>query len=719
MILTKKINKYKKISKKNIIKYKNNKNKCKCKSKYKNKTKYNKIQKGGSGKTPDEKEINIKKAAKDIGFDYIPIKGDGWCYYYAILQGLYSNSNESSNIKEAIVFAKQIAEWFKDNENETKYDYTVGQSVKENIEDVNWQISGKDNTEALKTEKIKFADFLNYIVTPQTSKQEDSANGFIDPGPLIWADYGIFSQAAADVKNININLYEIKNDKILLKNNVPEYKPSDNKIPINTINLIITGDPQNHFDLLVPKNIIIIGAGPVGLFCAVQLIESKLNYNINIYESRIESSYNDREQMLFIREIMFEKLPKAIRDKLLEKDAKINSADVGDGCKILMPPIFNENLCFTKDININNALGGDSSLQENKGKYGYSIMTSRLQTVLKDYIDNPSNTDGKNIKINFNSKIVKIENKQIYIKKNILETNILETNIEDFDILIVSSGNKLDNDLGITMETNDEIKQKEFYGAIINIDVEDIQSITDKLNRKLIDDNSKVPTIQTNLNQFQHKIRFFRQQKNKIYIGINISKTDYDSWSGIGNERINSTTNSDVFDMIKNIIGIYINNTVNDNEITIKKFTVIPITVEKISQSYHKYDDDKIVFFAGDSAIKGHFFTAFGMNFGIESIVKIISTIATIATMDIKSILDEYQKLVDDNYKIAVDSTKATVGKTKFIKDCNKDDIIEFLKDKTNIKKEHLLKLRKEDLCTIASTMEIPKQNKICTMVRL
>jgi len=253
MILTKKINKNKKISKKNIIKYKNNKNKCKCKSKskYKNKTKYNKLQKGGAEKPPDAKILQIKELAKDIGFDYIPIKGDGWCYYYAILQGLNSNPNEPSNMNEAIDFAKEIAKWFEENKDINTYPYTANQTVKENIEEESWQISPKDNTNGSETKKIEFTDFLNYIVTPQSSKTH-SANGFDNPGPLIWADYGIFSQAAADVKKINIKLYEIKNDKILLKNNVLEYKPSDRKIPINTINLIITGDPQNHFDLLVP-----------------------------------------------------------------------------------------------------------------------------------------------------------------------------------------------------------------------------------------------------------------------------------------------------------------------------------------------------------------------------------------------------------------------------------------------------------------------------------
>jgi len=219
----------------------------------KHKHKYSKIHRGGAKalvKTKEEEEIEeIKKLAKDKGFEYIKIKDDGWCYYYAILQGISDNPNIKNTKEDAEKLANLIVKWFIKNE-DTPYNFIANMTLKNYIESQEWIINPETTSGGQETKKIKFNDFLKNIVKSQKSISEDK-NGFKNPGPLIWADYITFSQAVADINNINIKLYEIKNNEILLKEKFLEFKPSVD-VGSKTINLIIVGNPQNHFDLLIP-----------------------------------------------------------------------------------------------------------------------------------------------------------------------------------------------------------------------------------------------------------------------------------------------------------------------------------------------------------------------------------------------------------------------------------------------------------------------------------
>ena len=258
-IFNKENNKHKK-SKKNKIK----KNKIKKQS-YNNKTKTNlnknnrinvnkyknsKIHRGGAGNTLK----TIEELAENIGLKYIKIKDDGWCYYYAILQGLTDEPENGKTIEDAQNFVKELIKWFEDNQNINKYPFTSKMTVKDFIEDETWTINPETSIGSQKTEKIKFEDFLININKKQKNKIEDPINGFDNPGPLIWADYNVFSQAVSDLKKITIKLYEINNNKILPKVGYPDYEPLNyNILSENIINLLIKGDPQNHFDLLVKE----------------------------------------------------------------------------------------------------------------------------------------------------------------------------------------------------------------------------------------------------------------------------------------------------------------------------------------------------------------------------------------------------------------------------------------------------------------------------------
>jgi hypothetical protein len=289
----------------------------------KHKHKYSKIHRGGAKalvKTKEEEEIEeIKKLAKDKGFEYIKIKDDGWCYYYAILQGISDNPNIKNTKEDAEKLAKLIVEWFIKNE-DTPYNFIANMTLKNYIESQEWIINPETTSGGQETKKIKFNDFLKNIVKSQKSISEDT-NGFENPGPLIWADYITFSQAVADINNINIKLYEKKNNEILKKQSSIEFKPSVG-VGSKTINLIIVGDPQNHFDLLIP---IIKTPSPKILETDIQQYSSLLINNmkdVKDYDEMMDHTLNLPNHLL--------KIPFFVHYNNISYYQKIDSAEFKD-----------------------------------------------------------------------------------------------------------------------------------------------------------------------------------------------------------------------------------------------------------------------------------------------------------------------------------------------------------------------------------------------------
>jgi hypothetical protein len=162
-------------------------------------------------------------------FSLIPISGNGWCFYASILRGLNEPFDEPACLK----FATEISNWLKANKKsivhkntgttlEGMYEITPGNSVIPVYCD---QYTGK---------KVNLDTYIESSIT-------QTATG----GPCVWAETGVAGWAAADLKKIQINVY---NDKY---NNVETYSPTTGKGK-TTIHIINTG--KNHFDLLIPKN---------------------------------------------------------------------------------------------------------------------------------------------------------------------------------------------------------------------------------------------------------------------------------------------------------------------------------------------------------------------------------------------------------------------------------------------------------------------------------
>jgi len=189
--------------------------------------------------------LKLKKELDKNKFKYIKIKDNGWCFYYAILQGLSDNPQKPATTIDAIDLATKIGLEIQNKAN-------ADDNYKTNFFNTSeWKVKGEfTNNPDIEKKTFNFdteiKDFQTKLITKQ--KKSDGTNDNDTLGPLIWGDFHFFGQFVADLYNIQLNLYYFTTNE--LKKNTKSYKPSSGTV-INTINLFLKDG--NHFDLLVPN----------------------------------------------------------------------------------------------------------------------------------------------------------------------------------------------------------------------------------------------------------------------------------------------------------------------------------------------------------------------------------------------------------------------------------------------------------------------------------
>jgi len=160
-------------------------------------------------------------------FSLIPISGGGWCFYSSILRGLKQPFDDSASLE----FATEISVWLNANKKTKVLDETTLEQMY-NITPGNTNIP--IHCPQYEGKKV---DFDTYI----ESSIARSGTG----GPCVWAETGVAGWAAAELKKIQINVYDDD------YNHIATYSPITGKAT-TTIHIKNTG--KNHFDLLIPKN---------------------------------------------------------------------------------------------------------------------------------------------------------------------------------------------------------------------------------------------------------------------------------------------------------------------------------------------------------------------------------------------------------------------------------------------------------------------------------
>ena len=199
-------------------------------------------------------------------------------------------------------------------------------------------------------------------------------------------------------------------------------------------------------------NIVVVGAGPVGLYLVLKLILSKVGFSkLTVFEKRSEDIVFSRQQELYIQNSVFNDFPDEIKKDLLASP---------NACKMFKPPTLLKSYCFTKTM-------------KDDESNGYSIKINTLQKAFYDFII--AKKGSLNIEFLFDSDITSIEKTKVKYANEY--GSVME---EPFDTLVLSSGNPKtvleSSNIGMQVKPISDVP--ELYGLAASITIDD--SIKDR-----------------------------------------------------------------------------------------------------------------------------------------------------------------------------------------------------------------------------------------------
>lgn len=417
--------------------------------------------------------------------------------------------------------------------------------------------------------------------------------------------------------------------------------------------------------------VIIIGGGPVGLFAAFQLLSKDTDVKVDVLESLSQVDYESSQQEFFIENKIFEKFPDVVKAALKESP---------NACRIFRPEKALKNYCF-------------ANLDDND-QTGYSIKIDGLLFQLKEFCT----TYGDRFNIIFDAKAT--------LNGDVINYTDNYGNIQKipFKNLIITTG---------------DVTEVVPYNLFKNLPVPEIPTTYGMAINMKISDN-QLPDVFLNANEatltqyknakLQHRFRFFRQQDYDIYLGINLSKAEYDTYmtalpaipeDGVpkgsnGNQIKYDVTGlpsaiEDLFTMITTTVDAY---TGKEPSTSISTYLTIPpkgirtfsITLTYTTPGHLELPNKSHIYVAGNAAMKTHFFTSFGVNFGLESAEKVVNSIKDPKT------LKDYFTFLDDSKKLMVTKTKEIL--IDFTRQCDADKV-----DRIKTAQPVLTNFRDEDVC--------------------
>jgi hypothetical protein len=427
--------------------------------------------------------------------------------------------------------------------------------------------------------------------------------------------------------------------------------------------------------------IVIVGAGPVGLYMCYLLVKSGFK-NITLIEKRNlspagwftsentgPSEFNSRDQQLLIEQKWFNTFPDEVKTNLMKY-----------GCKRFRPNLLYKNYCYIGDMTANMA---------------YSVRTRVLQNVFYEWLKKEAF-----VKILFGATISEIGKNTVIVVESKIELPPIT-----YKFLLLSSGG-----IDLTLKFGgDDFKTT----AVPAVEMQYGMAINMIFNKKLdvLTNFGKDPpaTIKK-----QNRFRFFREQDKYLYLGINISEKEFETQQEtLGGPRNtikldDSLLSRDDSDPLKNTF-IYIvrvvsaflgldSNEVGPNlSIEVGELSLFPITL-KTTTAVGEPSSGVKIFSIGDQAINSHFFTGTGVNVGFDS--------ATLATEVIKGITGtaEYTTFIETKVIEATTNMNAVkLDYTKFV--CTPDEYKQFDEENPGFK---ILPLLEKCLIMGTGTAPIP-----------
>ena len=331
----------------------------------------------------------------------------------------------------------------------------------------------------------------------------------------------------------------------------------------------------------------IVGGGPIGLITAIIFKTLFTKWDIKVLESREKKT---RNQIVYFKPYTLRRaLPENIVERLVKE---------GKGCYMMAPDRNQSGICFKKRVK--------------EGHSALAIQIHKLEEVLEQYA--------------------------IELEVKIIRQTVMCNDDIVGDIIVGADGVHSCVRTALLKSASEPFTEYQSYGFAMTYDEDNKKS---KNGRVIINVNSEF-NKKVNLSHLdQHRKRFFRTD-DKSYIGLQISKQEYETIVKSG-----STIFKDLPIHLQKTVEQYIT-LVNSKPINLgdSRISVFPITITG-STLYGSIVNGIPVFLIGDAAISSHFFTAYGINAGIEQARFLLRLFHAHST--------EYQKIVDEyNKQMAV-----------------------------------------------------------------
>lgn len=324
--------------------------------------------------------------------------------------------------------------------------------------------------------------------------------------------------------------------------------------------------------------ILVIGGGPVGLYCSLRFKMKYPSSDITIVEKR--SKYT-RDQILLVKRPFFSKLPKNVRGELWGVQKK--------RCYIDAPPLTKNARCLyrSKDLNM-------------------SIRTADLEISMR----NEANKMG-------------IE----FIEMEITEDSFKEL-YREYKPKFVFGCDGANSVVAKVLNTEKKVEPT-FYGMGVTFRTD-----------------TPIQKTKSLLSSPQHRYRGFSSQTKDGYVGINISKKEFEDTKNVEN-------------LAKNALKFYGFDDTKD--IKTWKFEINPGVVDKVCKGK--------IYLIGDSALTTHYFTASGVNMGFECVDYLYDNISK------KDMCKNYKKFIISLHDLSSQAIEnVDLKHKKTLAKCNKLD---------------------------------------------
>jgi len=397
------------------------------------------------------------------------------------------------------------------------------------------------------------------------------------------------------------------------------------------------------------KNIVIFGAGPVGLMTAILIKQSQPNLNVTIFEKRFE---NIREQILVIDKNFYDIIPKVVKNRIWGKNRK--------GCYVHAPNKDLLSRCYIKKDTLPLASVSINILQDELARFAMNYKIKTIKPNKNQKITYLS-VDSKNIEYKFDNQskllipydfLIGADGSNSYIRESVLKANYA-----------ISESN-----------------YKGYAGAFILHFKEGSGPKT--YSGKILPETPKNATI-------QNRVRWFLTQYNTAYIGLSLTEEEYKS------------INSNLSENIKKIIDIYIDFFgYNPDDLNMISMNIFEIYLQKSDKNINLIND-KIVCIVGDASFNVNFFSGSGLNLGIRSAQSLVKNFNewTLKHINTDQFITSYENAIAEYSKIATTkSIDASLNVSKIENNCKKYSL-QKLQKLSKSKKIDPKQLSKEELC--------------------